>query len=197
MAEAHRWSDGAEGPAWSTVRFRLDPRDLPQRVHLPTGFVAGTGIAAYRLSRSEVMCCRHLPCGIPMTLKFPIAAYRGIAARTLPGADPDQVVVTLELLHHDPLLSMPLLCAEDLDHVAADWVAWARLFSLPMLVVEADGRVSPVDRVVGAVRTRPVQPRRRRVTTAGRRPRFLLRRKVGRAGPSPLLVQGREICAWG
>jgi hypothetical protein len=72
------------------------------------------------------------------------------------------VTVTLELLHNDPMLSVPLLVADDLEDVAADWRAWADYYRLPMLLIEADGVARTLEESLGAaIKTLPAQDRRK------------------------------------
>jgi hypothetical protein len=98
------------------------------------------------------------------------------------------------LLHHDPMLSVPLLVADDFDDVAADWRAWAEAYGLPMLLVEADGAARTLEESLGeAIRALPARERRRRGSTA-RRPRFLARRRAGDLGLR-LVIDGQEIIA--
>ena len=111
-------------------------------------------------------------------------AFTGVAARAEEDAE-GRVTVTLELLHADPQLCVPLLIANDLDHVAGDWREWSRLLSLPMLMVEADGSVSTLE-----VEPRSSDRRRR----ASRRPRFLMRRATGSALIA-MRIEGVEIIA--
>ena len=97
-------------------------------------------------------------------------------------------------MHRDPALTLPLVVAGEPEDVAADWQAWGRALNLPLLVVEQDGTVSrPVERL-GAVAVARPRPRRRHSFFAGRRPRFLTRRKPGR-GESTERLAGREIIA--
>ena len=70
--------------------------------------------------------------------------------------------MTLELLHNDPMLSVPLLVADDLDDVAADWRAWADAYRLPMLLIESDGVARTLEESLGAVKTLPPKPRKGR-----------------------------------
>ena len=66
--------------------------------------------------------------GLPATIALPAARFAALppapwrTARAI-------VTVTLELLHNDPMLSVPLLVADDLDDVAADWRAWAEAYA--------------------------------------------------------------------
>src|SRR5690606_10019817 len=102
----------------------------------------------------------------------------------------------LELLHNDPMLSVPLLVAHDLDDVAADWRAWADAYRLPMLLVEADGVARALEDTLGGVRKGPLKARRKRSSSQPRRSRFAARRKVGGLGLR-LVVSGEEIIARG
>ena len=45
---------------------------------------------------------------------------------------------------------MPLLVADDLEDVAADWRAWADAYRLPMLLIEADGVARTLEESLGA-----------------------------------------------
>lgn len=181
--------------------LRLDPRALPQSYRYDTGIDPRSGRemgeAAVIIEASMVSVCRRLPSGIPMAMRLPMAAFEGVSVRTcVDPADPDgEGLVVLELLHRDPHLSLPLSVARDLDDVVADWKGWARVLSLPMLVVEADGSWHAIETRLGAVRVAPPCPRRRRSVLAGRRPRFLTRRKVGAATALPLASDRRGISA--
>ena len=164
-------------PAWATTLHRIDPRALDARrsfrmderaitVHGGGAVIEGAdGIA--RPLRPE--------------------AFEGVAARALEDSE-GNVTVTLELLHAEEALCVPLLVAHDLDDVAADWRDWAKAFNLAMLMVEADGSVSLLDEP-GAPRA--AEERRRR---ASRRPRFLMRRRTGNMGVS-MRIEGREMIA--
>jgi hypothetical protein len=95
-------------------------------------------------------------------------------------------------MHQDPMLCVPLLVAENLDDIAADWRAWADTFRLPMLLFEADGIARTLEESVGQI-TAAAKPRRRS-SAAGRRPRFLARRRAGDLGLR-LVIDGDEIIA--
>ena len=183
--------------AGATVR--LDPMTLPQRFRYDTGVDPRSGRpmgeAAVILEASMVQVCRRLPSGIPMALRFPMAAFEGVAVRmsvdpARPEAEPR---VVLELLHRDPHLSLPLSVADDLADVVADWKAWSRVLMLPKLVVEADGSWHSVETRLGAVEIAAVRPRRRRTVLADRRPRFLARRTPGLAGRDTVVIEKHEI----
>ena len=92
------------------------------------------------------------------------------------------------------MLSVPLLVADNLEDVAADWRAWADAYRLPMLLIEADGVARTLEESLGeAIKALPVQERRKR-RGAPRRPFFLVRRKPGNLGMR-LVIDGQELIA--
>src|SRR5690606_40408785 len=131
--------------------------------------------------------------GLPVSIALPARAFRGVAARAIEDGE-GNVTVTLELMHADPMLSVPLLVAHDLENVAADWRAWSEAFKLPMLLVEADGVARSLDDTFGLVKKAPPTERRKGRVSLQRRPRFLARRKTGELGVR-LIVDGEEIIA--
>lgn len=178
-------------PVWAGQNMRLDPFHLPQTVSYATR--DDDGDVTFSISERGAVIRRVLEnSGLPVTVALPPNAFKGVAARALDDGL-GNVTVTLELMHDDTHLSVPLLVANDLDDVAADWRAWAAAYRLPMLLVEADGVARPLDESVGfAARMLPPKPRRKRI--GGRRPRFLVRRKKGGLGLR-LVIKGEEIIA--
>jgi hypothetical protein len=179
-------------PVWAGRNMRLDPFRLPQTVSYATRDEEGDVV--FSISKKGAVIRRLLErSGLPMTIALPARAFLGVAARAIQD-DSGEVVVTLELLHSDPMLSVPLLVANDLDDVAADWRAWGEALKLPMMLVEADGVARALDESLGfALITRSPKPRRKRVSPQ-RRPRFLVRRKQGSLGLR-LVIGGQEIIA--
>ncbi|MBL8583607.1 MAG: hypothetical protein JNL61_15470 [Rhizobiaceae bacterium] len=179
-------------PVWAGRAMRLDPFRLPQIVSYATRDEGGD--ITFDIDARGVVVRRVLAqSGLPATIVLPARAFRGVAARAIEDAE-GNVTVTLELMHADPMLSVPLLVADDLDDVAADWRAWADAYRLPMLLVEADGVARTLDESLGALRTAHMQPRRKGRISSGRRPRFLARRRCGTLGLR-LVVEGEEIIA--
>jgi len=174
--------------------FRLDPFDFP--IHTAT--VLGEGArqvhATLHLDRDEVVIRRPTPSGLPVTVRVPVSAYEGVAVRMVPIGHDGDIEVRVELRHNDPAISIPLIVAEDPEDVAADWQVWARVLGLPMLVIEQNGTATEVSDRMGALDLLPVKPRRRHSFFAGRRPRFLTRRKTGR-GIVLERITAREIIA--
>ncbi|MCT8991406.1 DUF6101 family protein [Chelativorans sp. SCAU2101] len=179
-------------PVWAGRAMRLDPFHLPQMVSYASQ--DDFGEVTFTIGKRGVRMRRMLDkSGIPVTFALPPAAFRGVAARAIEDED-GNVTVTLELLHRDPMLSVPLLVAGDLDDVAADWRAWADAYRLPMLLVEADGVARTLEESLGQIKTQPPQERRQGQVVRQRRPRFLARRKQGTLGLR-LVVEGEEIIA--
>lgn len=179
-------------PVWAGRNMRLDPFRLPQVVSYATRDEQGD--VTFVIDKRGATIRRVLKMsGLPATIVLPARAFRGVAARAIEDSE-GNVTVTLELLHNDPQLCVPLLVAEDLDDIAADWRAWAEEYRLPMLLIEADGVARTLEESLGTVKTAPVKERRKRSSLKQRRPRFLARRRTGDLGLR-LVVDGEEIIA--
>jgi hypothetical protein len=146
------------------------------------------------LDGDQAIVRRPSKVGAPLTFRLPLSSFDGIAVRMTPLDNDGNIEVVVELMHRDPGLCLPLIIADEPEDVAADWHAWGRTLNLPLLVVGQDGTVvTPVDRM-GGVSLESSKPRRRHSFFAGRRPRFLTRRKTGRPSRIEILT-GREITA--
>ncbi|MBX3529157.1 MAG: hypothetical protein KF849_01015 [Rhizobiaceae bacterium] len=177
-------------PVWAGCNMRLDPLRLPQTVSYATRDAFGD--VSFEVDHRGARVVRILEKSrLPVEVALPACAFRGVAARAMED-DAGEVTVTLELLHNDPMLSVPLLVADNLDDVAADWRAWADAYRLPMLLVEADGVARTLEETIGQVRAGPVHERRKGKVSNQRRPRFLARRRTGDLGLR-LVVGGQEI----
>jgi Family of unknown function (DUF6101) len=121
--------------------------------------------------------------GMKMNLRVPSKCYRGVVlSRTHYG---QSVRYGLRLDHRDPELSVPLCEAVDAKDVIAQWSSWADYLGLPRLIETLSGDLAEFDRALGRIRLGEASNNRRRSGTVGdRRPRFLVRRKTGRATPS-------------
>jgi hypothetical protein len=171
----------------SSREFRLDPHALPAQGATAAGeaFVIDRGHA--RISRTFTAN------GPTMQAAVPLSAYRGVAVRMESAGDNGEVSTFIELLHRDPALTLTLAESAVPEDLAADWQAWGRTLGLPLLVVGQDGSVGePLARF--GLETARSKPRRYHTYFAKRRPRFLTRRKTGRA-TSMERVTGREIIA--
>ena len=179
-------------PDWAGRELRLDPFHFPQVVTYATR--DGSSDVTFTINERGAVIRQVLPSsGLPMSIALPANAFVGVAARAVED-EFGEITVTLELMHEDPQLSVPLLVAHDLTDVAADWRAWAASFNLPMMLVEEDGVARPLYESTGAVRTSQPQARRQGQEPRRRRPRFLARRKTGTLGVR-LVIFGKEIIA--
>ena len=173
--------------------LRLDPGHLPAKWCVNVG-PAGRPVqeAAIYMDDDGVVVRRQLS-GLPLTLSLPFAAFEGVSVRIEPNADGD-LTAHVELRHRDPAMSIPLTVTRDMEAAAADWQGWSTRLGLPMLLATAAG----VERV-GPQATVPVgdpAPRRRHASMADRRPRFLVRRKMGTPGEMPVHRDWREIISY-
>ena len=135
---------------------------------------------------------RDLTCGLPLSMALPNKAFKGVAARAFDNEDGSNTV-TLELLHSDPALSVPLCVAATAEDAACDWHSWAKKTGLPMLLLDESGEIAVVKDADALIMREP-KARRRRVSILKYRPRFLRRRKVGMVGPVERIT-AREIIA--
>lgn len=179
-------------PVWAGRPLRLNPFHLPQAVtYAATG---DEGDVTFTITERGAVMKRYLSLSsLPISVALPARAFKGVAARAVEDEE-GAITVTLELLHSDPQLSVPLLVAHDLEDVAADWRAWAEAYRLPMLLVEVDGVARPLDETMGEVKISSPRERRQGRASYRRRPRFLARRRVGGLGLR-LVVEGEEIIA--
>jgi hypothetical protein len=180
--------------AGSSRAFRLDPFTLPVRYSATLGSGARRAEATILLDHDEVIVRRVSPAGAPLTFRMSVRTFDGVAVRMTPVGHNGDIEVTVELMHRDPALNLPLMIADDPADVAADWQAWGRTLGLPLLVIGQDGTVAAPVAQIGCVTLQPPKPRRRHSFFADRRPRFLTRRKPGRPGV-PEILAGREITA--
>lgn len=179
-------------PAWAGRTMRLDPFHLPQAVSYAAQ--DDYGEATFTIDRRRVTIRRTLENSLlPVNIALTANAFRGVAARAIED-DRGNVTVTLEFLHDDPMLCVPLLVADDLDDVAADWRAWSEAYGIPMLLIEADGIARTLEESLGQVKTAPPTERRQGRPVRARRPRFLARRRMGHLGLR-VVVDGEEIVA--
>ena len=179
-------------PAWAGRNLRLDPQRLPQVVSYATCDTDGD--INFTITEKGAVVRRPLEKSrLPVSIALPARAFKGVAARAMEDDD-GEITVTLELHHHDPSLCVPLLVADNLDDIAADWRAWAKAFDIPMLIIERDGEPRRLDDCLARMEQQDAAPRRPIKLTKNRRPRFLARRKVGGLGVRAVL-DGREIIA--
>ena len=186
-------ASGAQ-PVWAGHEFRLDPARLPQKLIYATRNEAGD--VQITVDQNGCVLKRQLEMsGLPLNIALPVNVFKGVAARAM-DTGPESILVTLELMHHDPELCVPLFVGHDLEGIASDWQSWSDLLGLPMLIADEDGIVRTLDDSVRNVIKDKSHPRRHHAMFAERRPRFLARRRLGTLGVR-MVVDGVEIIARG
>lgn len=185
-------TNSLRNPTWAGDELRLDPGRFPQQVSYASR-LDGNGVE-FTLSERGAVVRKVLPqSGLPLSIALPVKAFSGVAARAMDHGD-GSMTVTLELHHQDSELCVPLLVAHNLNDIAADWHAWSKVYQLPMLMVDADGTARPLEERLGDLRTKSIKPRKRASSTAKRRPRFVMRRRMGSLGIR-MVIRGVEIIA--
>lgn len=169
--------------------MRLDPYKIAERISYSND--EGT---SYTIDRMGVSVKKTMiSSGLPLSMALPTKSFKGIAARIVENEDGSHKV-SLELHHHDADLCVPVLVADNLDDIAADWHSWSRLMKLPMLMISADNVAQPVRDELGMVMVENPIERRKRIRMIKHRPWFLRRRKVGVVGEVQK-ISAREIIA--
>lgn len=193
-----RQTEAMQGkPVWAATYLRLDPYALPQKMSYDrggpklSGGIRGTEVE-FTLNATGAVMKRDLDCGLPLSMALPNKAFMGVAARAYENEDGSNTV-TLELLHHDRELSVPLCVSDTVEDAAADWHSWAKRLGLPMLLVDQNGNATVVKDHSGISSQSP-KPRRRRASMMPGRPNFLRRRKTGMVGPV-VYITAEEIIA--
>lgn len=189
-----RQANAGDITAGAGRELRLDPLKLPVRYSAYLAGAAQDAPVAILLDRDKAVLAQRLAGGLSATSTVPIAAYHGVAVRMIANDEAGIILATIELMHGDPSLTLPLVVADTIEEIAADWQAWGRIFGLPLLLVEADGSITRPTPEAGRIIASSPLPRRRSSFDTKRRPRFLTRRKTGRTAGTERLA-GREIIA--
>ena len=193
---------------------RVDPHDLAKYFQssdirakaakladIDESFLFGNQVPGMvQIKGNHILVECRLNSGLPLIVRVPLAYYEGIGARfVVSKREGSPLICLLELVHKDPGLTIPVMASTDLEDAAVDWKSWSRRFHLAMLhqpLGSEDGYVPA--RIKGEALSdlikKTQQPRRPHAQFAARRPRFLVRRKVGLQGAMPAL-SGREIIA--
>ena len=160
-------------PAGSSRAVRLDPLSLPVSF-AAHDIRADGGVRQIELHRERVILRRAVH-GMRMAINVRVSDFLGIAMRE---TGDGQMLV---LVHRDPSLSIPLCVDANSEEIASAWQIWSDIFALPQL---HDTSREPAPR------------RRRRNAIRARRPKFLMRRRVGGLLNPANVHQGeREIIA--
>ena len=181
-------------PEWAQGDIRLDPGALPQRLNF-SRVIKDTRVQSpveFTVNDRGAVMKQVLESGLPLSMALPTASFRGVAARAYENED-GSGTVTLELLHSDAHLCVPLCVSDTIEQAADDWRDWSKTLGLPMLLIDELGEIHQVDQKVG-ITSRTPKARRRRVSMLKRRPNFLRRRKTGMIGPV-VRLSAEEIIA--
>ena len=143
-------------PAGSSRALRLDPLSLPLSFHAQDARADG-GLRKIELHRERVVLHRAVQ-GMRMAVNVRVSDFLGVATRDHSDGQ------ALVLVHRDPSLSIPLCVSADAAEIASAWQLWSEIFALPQL---QDASRDPAPR------------RRRRNAIRARRPKFLVRRRIG------------------
>lgn len=179
-------------PVWAGQEFRLDPTRLPQQVSYATR-ETGEAVEITVNLRGAILKRAVEANDVPFNIALPNQSFRGVAARAME-TGPESSLITLELLHEDESLCVPLRVGHELAEIAKDWQLWSELLSLPMMIVDNDGVARSLEDSARTVAMNGPHDRRHHSMFAERRPRFLARRRLGNLGVR-LTVGGTEIIA--
>jgi hypothetical protein len=135
----------------------------------------------------EAIAIRRSVQGVAMTIRVASIGYRGVALR-ISGLEDGRFHYEVKLTHSDPDLSVALAEGHDQRAMETEWRRWVRFFRAPALVGRVHGRDVEVNIDATDLARRLPSARRGGRATAGRRPRFLMRRKTGGVSPTPLEV---------
>ncbi|MCF3933465.1 DUF6101 family protein [Acuticoccus sp. M5D2P5] len=106
----------------------------------------------------------------------PLSSYRGVAVTVERGEG--EPVFHLSLMHEEHEHSVLLSSGTEVATVAREWQAWAKALSLPLLAVEADGRVHAELTALGVVLAERPSERRKGSALVGRRSLYGRRRRA-------------------
>lgn len=114
--------------------------------------------------------------GCVVKVKVPVSEYFGVAVSTK--IDEDGILTSsIELVHEDADLNYQVFEETGNAQIIAEWQNWGRQLRLPLFIRAGDGELMAYSQQVDGVMLGNSTDRRKTVAQAGRRPRFLNRRK--------------------
>ena len=116
--------------------------------------------------------------GVAIKIKVPVDEYVGVAVSTAISED-GVLSSAIELVHGDPDLNYKVFEEIGNGDVVAEWQNWGRKLRLPLFIKAGDGSLLPYTQQVDGLAVGQTTSRRKLAAQAGRRPRFLNRRKPG------------------
>lgn len=114
--------------------------------------------------------------GCIITIKVPVAEYTGVAVATKISEE-GVLTSSIELVHPDADLNYQVFEETGNAQIIAEWQNWGRQLRLPLFIRGGDGDLVPYSQQVDGVMLGENTARRKTASQAGRRPRFLHRRK--------------------
>ena len=116
--------------------------------------------------------------GVAVKIKVPVDEFVGVAVSTRI-TEEGVLHSAIELMHGDPELNYQVFEEVGNVSVVAEWQNWGRKLRLPLFIRAGDGSFLPYSQQVDGLALGATSDRRRLAAQAGRRPRFLNRRKPG------------------
>lgn len=116
--------------------------------------------------------------GVAVKIKVPVEEYIGVAVSTHI-TEEGVLSSAIELVHGDPDLNYRVFEETGNGNVVAEWQNWGKKLRLPLFIRAGDGSLVPYSQQVDGVALGEKTSRRKLAAEAGRRPRFLNRRKPG------------------
>jgi hypothetical protein len=116
--------------------------------------------------------------GVSIKIKVPVDEFIGVAVFTHITED-GVLSSAIELVHGDPDLNYRVFEEIGNSDVVAEWQNWGRKLRLPLYIKAGDGSLLPYSQQVDGLALGNSHRRRKLAAEAGRRPRFLNRRKPG------------------
>lgn len=116
--------------------------------------------------------------GVSIKIKVPVDEFIGVAVSTHI-TEEGVLSSAIELVHGDPDLNYRVFEEIGNSDVVAEWQNWGRKLRLPLFIKAGDGSLLPYSQQVDGLVLGTTSSRRKLAVEAGRRPRFLNRRKPG------------------
>ena len=116
--------------------------------------------------------------GVAIKIKVPVDEFIGVAVSTHISEE-GVLSSAIELVHDDPELNYRVFEEVGNHCVVAEWQNWGKKLRLPLYIMAGDGSLLPYSQQVDGIMLGNATGRRRLSADAGRRPRFLNRRKPG------------------
>jgi len=116
--------------------------------------------------------------GVTVKIKVPVSEYIGVAVATQI-CEEGVLTSSIELVHADAELNYRVYKETGNNDVVAEWQNWGRQLRLPLFIRAGNGELMPYSQQVDGVLLGQSATRRKTASQAGRRPRFLNRRKPG------------------